>query len=62
MKRFILALLLLAILFLGYWAWPFIGLRALAADLQTRNAVALSEEVDFGRLRGHLYQFCIRVS
>ena len=54
MKRFILAFLLLAVLLLGYWAWPFIGLRALMADLEARNAAALTKEVDFGRVGGHL--------
>jgi len=54
MKPFILAFLLFVVLLVGYWAWPFVGLRALAADLQARNAAALSEEVDFGYLRRSL--------
>ena len=54
MKPFILAFLLFVVLLVGYWAWPFVGLRALAADLQARNAAALSEEVDFGELRRSL--------
>jgi hypothetical protein len=54
MKRFIFALPLFVGLLVGYWAWPFFGLRALAAALQTRNAAALSELVDFGYLRRYL--------
>jgi len=54
MKRFTLAFLLFIVLLVGYWAWPFIGLRALAADLQTRDAAALANDVDFGRIRSHL--------
>ena len=54
MKRLILAILLFVVLLVAYWVWPFIGLGALAASLQTRNTAALSEQVDFGRLRRHL--------
>ena len=54
MKRFTLAFLLFIVLLVGYWAWPFIGLRALATDLQTRDAAALANDVDFGRFRSHL--------
>jgi DUF2939 family protein len=50
MKWFI-AFLLLLVLLVGYWAWPFFTLRALAADLQARNATAVSEEVDYVRVR-----------
>jgi hypothetical protein len=52
--KFLLALLLCVLLLLGYWAWPFFGLRALSADLQARNAAALSEQVDFELLRRSL--------
>ena len=54
MKRVILAFVVLAALLIGYWVWPFIGLRAIAADLQNRDAAALTKDVDFGRIRGHL--------
>ena len=54
MKRFTLAFLLFIVLLVGYWAWPFIGLRALATDLQTRDAAALASDVDFGRIRSNL--------
>ncbi len=54
MKRLILALPLFVVLLVGYWTWPFVGLRALAAALQARNAAALSEQVDFGYLRRYL--------
>jgi hypothetical protein len=49
MKRLILAFVTLAVLLISYWVWPFIGLRSLAADLQTRDAAALTRDVDFGR-------------
>ena len=54
MKRFILAFVILAASLIAYWVWPFIGLRAIAADLQNRDAAALTKDVDFGRIRGHL--------
>jgi len=54
MKRVILSFVVLAALLIGYWVWPFVGLRAIAADLQNRDAVALTKDVDFGRIRGHL--------
>ena len=52
--KFFLAFLLSVLLLLAYWAWPFFGLRALSADLQARNAAALSEQVDFELLRRSL--------
>ena len=52
--KFLLVFLLSVLLLLGYWAWPFFGLRALSADLQARNAAALSEQVDFELLRRSL--------
>jgi hypothetical protein len=54
MKWFVVALLLFVILLVAYWAWPFVGLRALADGLQARNAAVLSEQVDFIRLRRSL--------
>jgi hypothetical protein len=55
-KRFTLAVLIFTVLLVGYWAWPFVGLRVLAAALQAHNAAALSEQVDFARLRSSLAQ------
>jgi Protein of unknown function (DUF2939) len=55
-KRFTLAVLVFTVLLVGYWAWPFVGLRTLAAALQAHNAAALSEQVDFPRLRSSLAQ------
>ena len=51
MKRFVPAFLLLLALLIGYWAWPFFGLRALADALQAGDVTAISEEVDYARLR-----------
>jgi hypothetical protein len=51
MKRFWLVFLLFVVLLVAYWAWPFFGLRSLAVDLQSRDATALNEQVDFVRLR-----------
>jgi hypothetical protein len=55
-KRFTLAVLVFTVLLVGYWAWPFVELRALAAALQAHNAAALSKQVDFARLRRSLAQ------
>jgi Protein of unknown function (DUF2939) len=52
----LLAVLVFAVLLVGYWAWPFVELRALAAALQAHNATALSKQVDFARLRNSLAQ------
>jgi hypothetical protein len=52
--KFLLVFLLSVLLLLGYWAWPFFDLRAMSADLQARNAAALSEQVDFELLRRSL--------
>jgi len=54
MTRFISAFLLLLVLLAGYWVWPFFGLRALGTAVQTGDAKALSEQVDFGFLRRSL--------
>ena len=54
MKRFYLGITLLLVLLVGYWVWPFFGMRSLAADIQARDPVALSEDVDFVRLRRSL--------
>jgi hypothetical protein len=54
MKRFFIGITLLVVLLVAYWAWPFFGLRSLAADIQARDPAALSEDVDFVRLRRSL--------
>ena len=51
MKRFIPAFLLLLVLLVGYWAWPFFGLRALADAVQIGDVKAINQEIDFPRLR-----------
>jgi hypothetical protein len=51
MKRFISAFLLLLVLLIGYWAWPLVGLRALAAALQASDVAAINEKVDYARVR-----------
>ena len=51
MKRFIPTFLVLLVLLVGYWAWPFFDLRALAAALQAGDVTAINEEVDYTRLR-----------
>jgi hypothetical protein len=51
MMRFISAFLLLLILLIGYWAWPFLELRALTTALQVGNVAAVNEKVDYARLR-----------
>ena len=54
MKRFFIGITLLVVLLVAYWVWPFFGLRSLAADIQARDPAALSEDVDFVRLRRSL--------
>ena len=54
MKRFVPAFLVLLALLVGYWAWPFFDLRALAAALQAGDVTAINEEVDYTRLRRSL--------
>ena len=56
MKRFTVAALLFVLLLVGYWTWPVVELRALGATLQARSAAALSEQVDFARLRSSFAQ------
>jgi hypothetical protein len=51
MKRFIPAFLLLLVLLIGYWAWPFFGLRALADALQAGDVRTINEKIDYTRLR-----------
>jgi hypothetical protein len=51
MKRFIPTFLVLLALLVGYWAWPFFDLRALAAALQAGDVTAINKEVDYPRLR-----------
>jgi hypothetical protein len=51
MKRFVPTFLVLFALLVGYWTWPFFDLRDLAAALQSGDVAAISEEVDYPRLR-----------
>jgi hypothetical protein len=51
MKRLIPTILVLLALLVGYWAWPFFELRALAAAAQAGDVTAINEEVDYPRLR-----------
>jgi hypothetical protein len=51
MKRLIPAVLVLFALLVGYWAWPFLALRGLAAAVQAGDVTAINEEVDYPRLR-----------
>jgi hypothetical protein len=51
MKRLISTILVLLALLVGYWAWPFFELRALAAAVQAGDVTAINEEVDYPRLR-----------
>ena len=50
MKWFI-AFLLLLVLLMGYWAWPFFELRALAGAVQAGDVTAINEKIDYPRLR-----------
>ena len=50
MKWFI-AFLLLLVLLIGYWAWPFFGLRALAGAVEAGDVTAINEKIDYPRLR-----------
>jgi hypothetical protein len=54
MKRFVIGFLLAVALLLAYWAWPFVGLHDIAADLHARDSAALSRDVDFPNLRRSL--------
>lgn len=54
MKRFGAGFLLGAVLLCCYWAWPFVGLHDLAADLAARDSGGLDRDVDFVRLRHSL--------
>jgi len=51
MKRLVPTFLVLLALLIGYWAWPFFQLRALAAAVQASDVTAINEEVDYPRLR-----------
>jgi hypothetical protein len=51
MKRLWLVILLFVVLLVAYWAWPFFGLRSLVVAIQSRDTAALTEQVDFMRLR-----------
>jgi hypothetical protein len=66
MKRFAPAFLLLLVLLIGYWAWPFLELRALAAALRTGDVPAINKEVDYTRLcrsfTEQIIDACLRVT
>ena len=51
MKRAIPTVLVLFALLVGYWTWPFLALRGLAAAVQAGDVTAINEEVDYPRLR-----------
>lgn len=60
MKRFGIGFLLGVVLLSAYWAWPFLGLHDLAADLAARNSAGLDREIDFARLRHSLSEQIIQ--
>ena len=51
MKRFLSAFLVVLALLVGYWAWPFFDLRALAGAVQAGDVTAINEKIDYPRLR-----------
>ncbi len=51
MKRFLPTFLVVLALLAGYWAWPFVDLRALAAALEAGDVTAINEDLDYARLR-----------
>jgi hypothetical protein len=51
MKRFIAAVLLLLVFLVGYWVWPFFGLRALAEAVQVGDVRAINGQIDYPRIR-----------
>ena len=40
--KWYIAFLLLLVLLIGYWAWPFFGLRALAGAVQAGDVTAIN--------------------
>src|SRR6516164_5156004 len=51
MKPPITTILVLLALLVGYWAWPFFELRALAGAVQAGDVTAINEKIDYPRLR-----------
>jgi hypothetical protein len=51
MKRSTTTILVLLALLVGYWAWPFFELRALARAVQAGDVTAINEKIDYSRLR-----------
>ena len=45
MKRPITTILVLLALLVGYWAWPFFELRALAGAVQAGDVTAINEKI-----------------
>jgi hypothetical protein len=54
MRRFFIALALFVALLVVYWASPFVSLHRMAANIEARDIAAMSEQVDFVRLRRSL--------
>src|SRR5215218_4583185 len=50
MRRAVVALLVLVLLFLGWSAWPFVGLYDLARAAQSRDIAKIEQRVDFAAL------------
>jgi hypothetical protein len=46
----------LIVLLVAYFAWPLVGFYSLASAVESRNAAALAERVDFPSLRRSLSQ------
>jgi hypothetical protein len=51
MGRSIPTFVLLLALLVGYWAWPLLGLGALAGAVQAGDVTAINEKIDYPRLR-----------
>jgi hypothetical protein len=53
-RRSLIAVALFVALLIVYWASPFVSLHRLAANIEARDIAAMSEQVDFVRLRRSL--------
>ena len=56
MRRTLFSLALFVALLIAYWASPFISLHRLAASIEARDVAAMSEQVDFVRIRRALIE------
>jgi hypothetical protein len=54
MRRFFIVVALFVALLVVYWASPFVSLHRMAANIEARDIAAMSEQVDFVRLRRSL--------